>query len=403
MIGFSGSVAVPRPQPVRASQPRRAPRFDLPLTESGVRAIATAGFPLEESVPELELRNRRVTLGYGELSGQLADVIAGGDDRVANWCTFATWSSKSIGSTIDPDEIPPGLRQLPVPSLVRRCVVSICRRMFRRQHGAIFRALACGNRMIFLEVGIVGARFIEAFARADCSEPQWDAYWRSANAALDEVARLDGPWVPTKPADRRRLHDAMRAYFDAALAADAPRRTQLVLAGNIELAAYEQERAQGYLAVVLAFFCGRAMDRLLTTRSGEFDGSLLRWSTEVCSRIMTRFGIALILPKEVVDLARRQRMPVDGHCPVWPDDRVTESTLRDLLRRYDRSGGAEVKRGARTWLSFDERMHVITNLFRAHHNDGSLFDPPFSDADTTLLRSGTLNTPAARLELAGSM
>jgi hypothetical protein len=397
VIGFSGSVTVPRPPPVRARQPRRAPSFDLPLTEAGVRAIATAGFPLDEPVPELELRNRRVTLGYGELSNQLAGVIAGGGDRVANWCTFATWSSKSIGSTIDPDEIPPGLRQLPVPSLIRRYVVSICRRIFRRQHGAIFRALACGNRLIFLEVGVVSARFVEAFAVDDRSEPRWDEYWRSADVALDEIARLDGPWVPTKPADRRRLHDAMRCYFDAAVATEAKRRGELVLAGNVELAAYEQERAQGYLAVVLAFFCGRAMNRLLTTRSGEFAGSLMRLSTEVCSRIMTRFGIALILPNEVVDLARRQRMPVDGSCAVWPDDQVTESMLRDLLRRYDRSPGAGVKRGARSWLSFDERMHVITNLFRAHHGDGSLFARPFSDVDTTLLRSGTLNTPAARL------
>ena len=401
MIGFRGSVTVPRPYPIRAGQPPLAPRFDLPLTESGVRAIATPGFPIEESVPELELRNRRVTLGYGELSHQLADVIAGGGDRVANWCTFATWSSKSIGSTIDPDEIPPGLRQVPLPSAIRRYVVAVCRRIFRRQHGAIFRALACGNRLIFLEVGVVGARFIEAFSGADRSEAQWDAYWRSASGALDEIARLDGPWVPTKPADRRRLHDAMRCYFDAAIAIDPTRRGELVLAGNVQLAAYEQERAQGYLAVVLALFCGRAMKRLLTTRSGELASAPMRLSTDVCSRIMTRFGIALILPNEVVDLARRQRMPVNGSCPVWPDHRVTESTLRDVLRRYDRSPGAAVKRGARSWLSFGERMHVITNLFRAHHGDRSLFARPFSDADTTLLRSGTLNTPAARLELAG--
>jgi len=401
VIGFRGSVTVPRPQPVRSGQPPRAPSFELPLTESGVRAIATPGFPLEESVPELELRNRRVTLGYGELSHQLADVIAAGGDRVANWCTFATWSSKSIGSTIDPDEIPPGLRQLPVPSFIRRDVVSMCRRIFRRQHGAIFRALACGNRLIFLEVGVVGARFIVAFSGADRSESHWDAYWRSASGALDEIARLDGPWVPTKPADRRRLHDAMRCYFDAAVASDAARRSQLVLAGNVELAAYEQERAQGYLAVVLALFCGRAMDRLLTTRSGELASGPMRLSTQVCSRIMTRFGIALVLPNEVVDLARRQRMAADGSCPVWPDDRVTEPTLRAVLQRYDRSPGAEVKRGAHSWLSFDERMHVITNLFRAHHGDRSLFDRPFADVDATLLRSGTLNTAAARLEPTG--
>ena len=89
----------------------------FPITEAEVRAIATKGFPLWESIEVMQLRNRRITLAYSNLSTQLATLIAQGDseNRDANWCTFATWSSRTIGASIDPHPVPPPLQHLPLP------------------------------------------------------------------------------------------------------------------------------------------------------------------------------------------------------------------------------------------------------------------------------------------------
>src|SRR5574339_26525 len=55
------------------------------------------------------LRNLRITLAYYDLSQRLA-ARTGGD--VINWCSMACWSSKSVGTYIRSEELPPELRSV---------------------------------------------------------------------------------------------------------------------------------------------------------------------------------------------------------------------------------------------------------------------------------------------------
>ena len=54
-------------------------------------------------------RNLLITQCYHDLSTQLARVLGGGN---ANWCTFATWASRTAGGFIREDEIPAAFRLL---------------------------------------------------------------------------------------------------------------------------------------------------------------------------------------------------------------------------------------------------------------------------------------------------
>ena len=55
------------------------------------------------------LRNLLITQCYHDLSMELARVLGAGN---ANWCTFATWASKTAGRFIRNDEVPALFRKL---------------------------------------------------------------------------------------------------------------------------------------------------------------------------------------------------------------------------------------------------------------------------------------------------
>ena len=118
-----------------ASAHAQAAPISLPITRDEVVVIASAGFPLWEPLDTLQLRNHRITLAYGDLSHQLSRLTAGNDDEGpgdANWCTFATWSSRTIGTCIDrkPEH---GL----IHHLVRRLPASVATPLLRVHRSAL--------------------------------------------------------------------------------------------------------------------------------------------------------------------------------------------------------------------------------------------------------------------------
>ncbi len=101
--------------------------ISLPITQSEVKLIASAGFPLWEPLETLQLRNHRITLAYGDLSRQLSRLTAGDDDERewnANWCTFATWSSRTIGTCIDRQPEHGLIHQSPERTFRHHCAAS---------------------------------------------------------------------------------------------------------------------------------------------------------------------------------------------------------------------------------------------------------------------------------------
>ena len=373
---------------------------DLPISSEEVRRIASQGYPLWEPIEAMQLRNRRITLAYGDLSCRLADLLARGGPRQANWCTFATWSSKTIGAWIEEDAAPGGgiERSWWMPGVVARAVERGLQWLVCRDNGATYRSLVAGNRYVFLEIGLALSTFLETFPPAPDEgdrEPQWTTYWDRIEALLAELGDLDPSWMLTESPPPADLRLGLRKYFEAMVCEDPCERDQLVLAGNLLMGAYEQRRVDGYVTVSLALFTGRAMRKLIRRRF-DADRSWYRVPSALWARLMTRF-LVLRTPDEELHVHRPLPRPPGPEAPMFPDDLsvITNPLLQALLTRYDDSDGREDRRRVRDWTSFDDRMNYITNLFRSRQQHAALFTAPFPPEVAQRLLKGEL-TPDAR-------
>jgi hypothetical protein len=377
---------------------------DRPIDSEDVRIVASEGFPLWEPVEVMVHRNRRITVAYADLSQRLADVLAGdGGVLDANWCTFATWSSKTIGTFIediprveavaagaDPASVMPDHRGLLAPQIAR-----VTLQLMTRSDGASFRTLAAGNRAVFLEIGLSVATFLEHFpdrsaAAGDDAEGRWVTYWKAVDEQLAEMATFDPSWLLTPRPGPDDLRLGLRQYFRALRADDQHLRSQHVLAGNLLLGAYEQRRVDGYVWAALSLFTERAMRRLIRDRTGVV-GGVRRWPNGLYARLMTR-RMALELPEgELIRIAEPVPPPPDprDHWHALATDAdVTLPVLQALVTRYQLATGRRPNQGARNWTSFDQRMRTIGNLFRFRQRQRNLFSDPFPPAQIDHLLAG---------------
>jgi hypothetical protein len=66
-----------------------------------------------------------------------------------------------------------------------------------------------------------------------------------------------------------------------------------------------------------------------------------------------------------------------------------------LLARVDPTPDSTTGTGALDWGRLPDRMHFIADLFRAHHLDAALFEPPFNPEQVAAIRAGRV--PEGRL------
>jgi hypothetical protein len=364
----------------RARDAVQAPRVSRPIDLVDVTCIASAGYPLWEPLEVMQLRNRRITVGYSDLSERLATVLARGDDRRdANWCTFATWTSKTVGTWIEEDVTPAPLllqlRRWPRP--MAEAAVGLTQWLLQRENGASYRCLAAGNRFVFLEVGQAIALFIQYFEDVEGpDEKLWETYWAEIRATIRNLRQLDPSWLITEPPAAEDLRLGLRQYYEALFAADRKVRAEHILAGTLLMGVYEQTRVDGYVDASIALFTERAMRQLVRRRTGDV-GGLLRWPTAAYASLMTR-GLVLDLPDQRLQVAAPLPLPPDGS-PLFPDDLevITLPLLQALLTRWDSSDGRAEGRRARNWADLNDRMNYITNLFRSRQQHQVLFSRPF--------------------------
>ena len=58
---------------------------------------------------------------------------------------------------------------------------------------------------------------------------------------------------------------------------------------------------------------------------------------------------------------------------------LSHPDLRALLAGVDTTPDSPRGTGGPDWSDLPGRMHFIADLFRAYHEDATLFDPPFRD------------------------
>lgn len=361
---------------------------DRPITSDEITRIATAGYPLWEPLEAMQLRNRRITTGYSDLSERLANLLARGDGRRdANWCTFACWTSKTVGTWIEHDVAPAPLLEVDTwPQPVARVLIKLTQWLIQRENGASYRCLAAGNRFVFLEIGQSIALFIECFegVEDDPGETLWKTYWSQIRRVIADLRQLDPSWLLTERPEPEDLRLGLRQYYEALFTRDHKLRAERILAGTLLIGGYEQYRVDGYVEASLALFAEHSMRQLVRHRTGALPG-IRRWPSVVYARLMTK-ALVLDLPDQRLQVSKPLPPPPDG--PLFPADLevITLPLLQAVLTRWDISDGRDEGRKSCNWADLDDRMNYITNLFRSRQQCQILFSRPFPpDIEQALL------------------
>jgi hypothetical protein len=264
-------------------------------------------------------------------------------------------------------------------------------------------AVARGNQKVFEEIGREFTRFIETFR----DDTQFDP---------DKMARFCASLKPGEPPDGQRiLGEAFSAYGEAHYIDDAKEKSELMLLANLRAGFHEQIRLQPEIAEALNTSLTNPEElkrKLLATllpnfwiRSRyhitQFWGQKL-WLDDVLDRlvleinrligqVITAHLMTLHLPGgEVLQLGRDLMTTFP---PVLAQ--IRNPKLRELLGQTDTTPDSVIESGATDWADFKERMHFITDFFRAYQERPRLFDAPFTPEQVTLLKSG--RKPSGRL------
>ena len=359
------------------------------------------------------LRNLQITQCYSEISQSVARLTG----YSANWCTFATWASKQAGQTIRMEDllrafeerfylsadISTILEELAgtVKSLGAKLETQIAKEAVLRalNPAAAFArasdAVARGNKKVFEEIGREFARFLDVFH----DDNKFDS---------EKTARFCAALRPGDPPDGQRLlGEAFYAYCEARFQSDAKEKAELMLLANLRAGFHEQVRLQPeiaealnaalenteeskrkLLAVLLPDFWISARNRLirLLDRRLPLDGvldRLVRAVNRLIREVITAHLMTLHLSSEVLYLGR------DLQTTFPPSlQEIRNLTLREMLARTDVTPDSVSKSGVEDWADFKDRMHFITDFFRAYQERQPMFEAPFAPEQVAALKSG---------------
>ncbi len=376
------------------------------------RAITPGHVQAVLAIEQRVRRNYWVTQSYSDLAHALTQLLA---PDTANWCTFGTWASCTVGRNLRGEDLPEWLQRRVVRADGMMGVADDATGRLRSQGlhlwlhdvtaehlGHVVRELfgACalnlseGNTVVFSEIGPAVATFLECFGEHGGQGPAARA---RVLEACEEAQQFEG---------RNRLQAGMALWCDALEAADPVRRSQLILAGSLELGDHEQHHLQGAIAGSMDMGVNQSLAALKRrlARDGKdvreveeaVDGALHPAAAAVGAAwgdVMTELLGTIVTPDGTLRLDR-DVPPVPGQ-PFRPPElaSVVVPELAALLARFNRATPDGDGSAAPNWADLDDRMNFIVNLFVSRHHRVELFAPPFGPADVALLEAGTV--PAA--------
>ncbi|AMY08614.1 hypothetical protein LuPra_01818 [Luteitalea pratensis] len=384
-------------------------------------AIPTAGatLPSVETIDRIRaidrapLRNLHITQAYHALASAFAARTGGG----TNWCVFATWASRQAGQTIRGEDLLETLRgRLRLPARWLHPIHSLWRVLLARglydadtRLGRVVRAIqgpldpfehasdavARGNRKVFEEIGREFARFLAAGIGTTAD----------SGGALE--AFIGGLRDGDPPDGQRLLRRAFNRYA-VAMREDAPAvRAQALYLANLEIGWHEQTRLQPEILEALdapMFELRESGLRILealspgASRWPAVARTPLAWLLGSAAWPLARAARALV--REVITSALMTlRLPGDrvawlGHNLELPGAPSLSGPAGDellaVLHRFGCNQPCALDCGAADWSGLAARLHYIAHLFRALHDDASLFDAPFTDVQLEAMSAGRL-------------
>jgi hypothetical protein len=393
------------------------------------------------------LRNLRITLAYYDLSQRLA-ARTGGD--VINWCSMACWSSKSVGTYIRSEELPPELRAVlashpdlndrvaeAAPDAAAHNPASHLERVACDVLQDVSQYLIIGNKIVFSEVGSVFSAFADSFPpnapRDDEALDRFVATLSPGDAQPDRVTvdPSTGTLTTTQQGGQGWLASAARHYYEAAYTEDPKARAELVLLGNGDIGMHEQTRLDPYLSgsldacvtdVVSNRWKTALLDRVVADETrGRLEARLMEILSDLGPKLAvafqhaaTRMMMSLQLPGQLVHMGHDLRAPLGS--PVYPAivEELQNPELRAVFEKFgcldtgiphtaglagrlrelrddieeDIHGLIAFGTAASDWTSYPQRMRFILPLFRSRHQTMSLLGKPFSDEQIASIRQG---------------
>jgi hypothetical protein len=368
---------------------------------------------LEIGDDERVLRNYWVTQSYSDLSRALTKLLA---RNTANWCTFGTWASCTVGRNLRGEDLPGWLhdrvvmadgmmgvtekangqvRERGFDRLLHDLTPDHVGHVVRELFGACAHNLSEGNTEVFKEIGPAAATFIEVFG-ADPVDRK--AARVSVFEACEGAPEFEG---------RNRLHDGMALWCDAIDETDDTRRSQLILAGSLELGAHEQHHLQGAIAGAMDMGMNQSAAALkqrlarvsgsseLREVEGEIDvllGPVVAAVSRVWGDLMTELLGTIVTPDGTLRL--NHDVPPVGTQLFRPAELepVVVDELAALLKRFSRAEPDGTGSKAPDWVSLDDRMNFISNLFVSRHHRVELLAPPFPPDVVADIEAGRIPT-----------
>ncbi len=364
------------------------------------------------AIDDRVLRNYWVTQTYADISDALRSLL---DPNTANWCTYATWASRTVGSNMRGEALPKWLHDrvlLPdgLMGLTQNLNADAKFSEFRKvlgdlkpEHlmdvtrellGEMAINLSDGNTEVFAEITPPAAIFIAEFSSgADPHEAR-----AKVLAACQGVPEYQGV---------NRLAAGYSLYCDAMHETDPKLRSQLILAGSLQLGTHEQNHLQPVIVSSMDMGVNTAATRLkeklekelgaLARVQQDFDKLLqpaLHWIGDTWGDIMTFTLGTLQSPEGTMHLDHDVPLPKDRPY-VTPDlEPVKVGALGELLAMFNRAKKNGKGSFARDWANLMDRMNFISNLFISRHHVPDMFDPPFDAATLAAIEADRTPAPS---------
>lgn len=381
-----------------------------PAVESGDGAARGRSVSLERIAWLVALdedpvrRNLLITQCYHDLSSALAQSFG---PENANWCTFATWASRTAGRFIREDEIPALFRAAlgrsePLGITLARVNDALKRvrtggvdddGVLAAVRGVVHdvaKLIAAGNLAVFGELAPIFSRAIEALA-AD-----------SSPIALQALADSLTPGV-TEKGGQSMLRNALQQYALARAERDQSRKAALMLLANAQVGLHEQIRLQPFIAGSLdapirdplydvVQESGEGLSRAARHEVHVLMNRLLHPIADAVCSLWEDFAthelMTLSLPDGTLTLGKD--LPSPPGAPLYPPvlDPIVMPEVTEFLLQYNADQPGTPGTAAIDWAKLSDRMRFILDLFRSRQCDRSLQDEPFTSDQRGAILAG---------------
>lgn len=344
------------------------------------------------------LRNLKITQCYYDLSQAIAQRL--GYENV-NWCTFATWASKTAGRFIRLENVNLKLHQTLHLSVdynnwlldidEKYSELNLTQEFWHKSvHDAGLNVIslmsadiAAGNLKVFSELGPVFCSTLDAF----------DKSLRGEHDAVEIVLAGLHPGTSAE-GGQDLLGNAIRDFHVALHEPDACKKAELILRANAQIGLHEQIRLQPYISSALevplphSFYADihrRTLENIPVTKH-----SILNFFLEDIAPIghivnnawlfmSTHYLMTLAFPDEVLRLGHDLPNPSGG--PLFPEQlfNLQDAALMNLLKQYNAHLNTPFHSHSNNWAHLECRMHYILNLFRSRQQHRPLLEPPFDE------------------------